>query len=81
VLVNYYRGRLPVYHIDAYRTETLTEILDLGFDEFVASRGVTVVEWADKLAPLLPPDSIWVSISGLGDEPREIRIESPAGRI
>ncbi len=75
VLINHYRGRLPVHHVDAYRTESLTELLDLGLEEFFYGDGVTVVEWADKLLPLLPPHTILVKISGLGNEPREIVIE------
>lgn len=79
VLVNHYAGRLPVYHLDAYRTGSLTEVLDIGYDEFVSGGGVTVVEWAEKVGPLLAPDAIVVRIAGLGDEPRRIRIERPAG--
>ncbi len=75
VLINHYRGRLPVHHLDAYRTESLTELLDLGLEEFFYGEGVTVVEWADKLLTLLPPRAITVKISGLGGEPREIVIE------
>ena len=78
VLVNQYRGRLPVYHLDAYRTGSLTELVDLGLEEMLHGDGVTVIEWADKLLPLLPSRTIHVSIHGLGDEPREIRIEEPA---
>ncbi|HEY7435323.1 MAG TPA: tRNA (adenosine(37)-N6)-threonylcarbamoyltransferase complex ATPase subunit type 1 TsaE [Methylomirabilota bacterium] len=77
VLVNQYRGRLPVYHLDAYRTGSLTELVELGLEEMLHGDGVTVIEWADKLLPLLPAGTIHVSISGLGDEPREIRIEEP----
>ena len=77
VLVNCYRGRLPVYHLDAYRTESLSEVLDLGVEEMFHGDGVTMIEWADKLLPLLPADAIIVGISGLGDEPREIVIEGP----
>jgi tRNA threonylcarbamoyladenosine biosynthesis protein TsaE len=77
VLINQYRGRLPVYHLDAYRTESLTELAELGIEEMLEGDGVTVVEWADKLLPLLPARTIHVSIRGLGDEPREIRIEEP----
>ena len=77
VLVNYYRGRLPVYHLDAYRTGSLTELVDLGLEEMLHGDGVTVIEWADKLLPLLPARTIHVHRSGLGDEPREIRIEEP----
>jgi tRNA threonylcarbamoyladenosine biosynthesis protein TsaE len=72
VLINEYRGRLPVHHVDAYRTGSLTELQDLGLPELFAGDGVTVVEWADKLVPLLPPGTIEVRIEGVGDEPRRI---------
>jgi tRNA threonylcarbamoyladenosine biosynthesis protein TsaE len=77
VLVNQYRGRMAVHHVDAYRTGTLTELLDLGLEEMWSGDGVTVIEWADKLRPLLPTDAVTVRIGGLGDEPREIHIEEP----
>ena len=73
-LVNKYPGRLPVYHLDAYRTSSLTELADIGVQEMLHGDGVTVVEWADKLLPLLPPRTITVAITGLGDEPRRITI-------
>ena len=77
VLINQYRGRLPVYHLDAYRTGSLTELVDLGLEEMLHGDGVTVVEWADKLLPLLPARTIHVHLRGLGDEPREIQIAEP----
>ena len=80
VLVNEYRGRLPVHHVDAYRTGSLTELLDLGLEELFASDGVTIVEWADKLLPLLPPHTIHVHIEGVGDEPRVIRVTRPVSQ-
>jgi tRNA threonylcarbamoyladenosine biosynthesis protein TsaE len=80
VLVNQYRGRVPVYHVDAYRTGSLTELVDIGIEEMLHGDGVTVVEWADKLRPLLPAGAFVVTIEGLGDEPRAIRIEAPPGR-
>jgi tRNA threonylcarbamoyladenosine biosynthesis protein TsaE len=77
VLVNQYRGRLPVYHLDAYRTGGLTELLDIGVEEMMHGEGVTLIEWAEKLLPLLPPRTIVVRITGLGDEPRHIAVEAP----
>ena len=76
VLVNQYRGRLPVYHVDAYRTESLTELMDLGLLELLGGGGVTVIEWADKLESLLPPEAIHVHIDGVGDQPRAITIRT-----
>src|SRR5216117_4510379 len=74
VLINEYRGRVPIYHVDAYRTQSLVELLELGGPELLQGDGVTVVEWADKLLPLLPARTIEVRIEGLGDEPRTITI-------
>ena len=50
-LINEYSGRLPVYHIDLYRIESQEEMERLGLEEFFFGRGVTIVEWADKLFP------------------------------
>ncbi|HZF04031.1 MAG TPA: tRNA (adenosine(37)-N6)-threonylcarbamoyltransferase complex ATPase subunit type 1 TsaE [Patescibacteria group bacterium] len=75
VLVNEYRGRLPVRHVDAYRTESLAELLDLGLEEMMDGGGVTVVEWAERLEPLVPPRAVRVRITGVGDEPRAITID------
>jgi tRNA threonylcarbamoyladenosine biosynthesis protein TsaE len=75
VLINEYRGRLPVHHVDAYRTESLAEVVDLGLSELMDGDGVTVIEWAERLEPLLPPRAVRVRITGVGDEPRTISID------
>jgi len=74
VLVNEYKGRVPIHHVDAYRTGSMTELMDFGLLEMVGGEGVTLIEWADKLVPLLPPDAVHVHIAGVGDEPRTITI-------
>jgi len=76
VLVNEYAGRVRIHHVDAFRTESMTELMDLGLLEMIGGDGVTIVEWADKLTPLLPPDAIHVHITGVGDELRTITIRS-----
>ena len=47
---------------------------DLGLPERFEEPGVTVIEWADKIGPLLPPRTVHVHIAAVGDEPREITI-------
>jgi tRNA threonylcarbamoyladenosine biosynthesis protein TsaE len=76
VLVNQYQGRVPIHHVDAYRTDSMTEMIDLGLLDLMDGEGVTIIEWADKLTPLLPPEAIRVHIAGVGDEPRRITILS-----
>ena len=75
VLVNEYRGRLPVHHVDAYRTASLAELLDLGVEEMMDGDGVTIIEWAERLEPMLPARAVRVRIAGVGDEPRRITID------
>jgi tRNA threonylcarbamoyladenosine biosynthesis protein TsaE len=74
VLVNEYMGRCPVHHVDLYRLDRLEEIEDLGVPDLFGHDAVTVVEWADKAGPLIPPDAIRVHIEGVGDEPRRLTI-------
>jgi tRNA threonylcarbamoyladenosine biosynthesis protein TsaE len=80
VLVNEYRGRVAIHHVDAYRTQGLGELLDLGLPDLLGGGGVTVVEWAEKLGPLLPGDAVRVEIHGVGDEPRTITIDDRRAR-
>jgi tRNA threonylcarbamoyladenosine biosynthesis protein TsaE len=49
-LVNEYTtGRLPLFHLDLYRLDTAEQIRSAGLEEFLHTRGVTVVEWAERL--------------------------------
>jgi tRNA threonylcarbamoyladenosine biosynthesis protein TsaE len=77
-LVNEYRGPRSVYHVDAYRVESLADLSGLGLDEYFDGEGVTLVEWADKMLPLLPPRTVYVKIEGVGDEPRTITVRRPS---
>ena len=77
VLVNEYRGRFPIHHVDAYRIGAPAEMVDIGLLDLIDGDGVTVIEWADKILSLLPDRTIHVVIDGVGDEQRTITIHSP----
>jgi tRNA threonylcarbamoyladenosine biosynthesis protein TsaE len=53
VIVNQYSGRFDLYHIDAYRIESLAEFEMLGFDDFCYPQSVVLIEWADKIEPVI----------------------------
>ena len=74
VLVGQYQGRLTFYHIDLYRVESAAEALDLGLEEYLPGRGVSVVEWADPAPEGLAPEHLRIEISVLGPEPRRLRL-------
>lgn len=48
-LVNQYKGKIPVYHIDLYRIASSHELEDLGLEEVFSGDGISIVEWAEKL--------------------------------
>lgn len=62
VIAEEYTGRLKLYHFDAYRVRNEQEMTDIGFDEYLGKQGVIVVEWADMILNLLPPDRIDIQI-------------------
>ncbi len=73
VIMQHYKGRLPLTHVDLYRLDSETEIADLGLEE-IASDGILAIEWADRL-PARPPRSVTVGIEDAGDDFRTIRID------
>src|SRR5687768_17040825 len=77
VLLNVYdRGRLTVYHLDAYRVSGAEDFEAIGFSELLDQNGVVVVEWAERVSELLPTDRTDVRIEPFGENRRRIEIES-----
>jgi tRNA threonylcarbamoyladenosine biosynthesis protein TsaE len=72
-LIQEYRGRLPLYHVDLYRIAP-AEVHDLGLDA-IAADGVLAVEWAERL-PAADSAAIRVHLEDLGDHERRVTIES-----
>jgi len=75
VLIKEYEGRIPLYHIDLYRLQRLQEIKDIGIEEYLGCRGVSVIEWAEKIKGLIPKSHIAVHFKFKGERKREIVIE------
>jgi tRNA threonylcarbamoyladenosine biosynthesis protein TsaE len=75
IMIAEHAGRVPLYHVDLYRTESLAEIRALGLEDLLDGGGVTAIEWAEKAELLLPARTVCVRIRGAGDEPRTVEIE------
>ena len=80
VLIQEYRGRLPVYHFDTYRLRDLEEFLALGADEILQSGGVCLVEWADRVLDVLPADLVRIDAAIAGPASREFTVTGPGPR-
>lgn len=82
VLINEYTsGRMSVYHFDTYRLRDEDEFLNLGPDEYFESNGITFVEWADRVADLLPPERLSISIEVAGPDARTVTLAGTSPRI
>ena len=79
-LVNEYRGgRLPLYHLDLYRLETIAQIRGAGLDAYLPPKdGVAVIEWFDRLGPETGLPKLWlVTLNHRGENEREIVYDDP----
>ncbi|WP_204260226.1 tRNA (adenosine(37)-N6)-threonylcarbamoyltransferase complex ATPase subunit type 1 TsaE [Caloranaerobacter azorensis] len=80
-LINEYEGRYPVYHFDVYRIDDIDEMYDLGFEEYIYSEGVTIIEWASIIEDILPLERLDITIKrGKEIDEREIIIEAKGKR-
>jgi len=70
---------LPLYHFDAYRLRSPAEFLALDGGETVGERGVSVIEWADRVAGALPKRRVDVKLEVTGELTRRITIASRGG--
>ena len=77
VIVNEYVGRLDIFHIDAYRLNSIAEFEMLGFDDFCYPQSVVLIEWADKIESALAKiDCIHIALEHSGKNIRAIHIKN-----
>ena len=68
-IVNVYEsGRLPLYHFDMYRLADCDEAYEIGYEEYVYGSGISVIEWPENIADILPENRYDVRISKDNDK-------------
>jgi tRNA threonylcarbamoyladenosine biosynthesis protein TsaE len=73
-LLNTYEGRCPLYHIDAYRLERLSDFLSAGLDEYFYKDGIVALEWADRWPEILPDRTVKVELAIVDHASRQITL-------
>ncbi|CAK8054239.1 tRNA (adenosine(37)-N6)-threonylcarbamoyltransferase complex ATPase subunit type 1 TsaE [Eupransor demetentiae] len=74
IMSQYEGSNWPLYHFDAYRLEN-TGAQDQGFEDFLGTDGVALVEWPQYMADILPNDRLILDFKRLdGDDQREITV-------
>ena len=72
VIINQYKGRLPLYHIDTYRLRSSEDMYELGYEEFFYGDGITAIEWAQKAEELLPEEYLRIELTYISESERQI---------
>lgn len=80
-LINEYPARHKLYHVDVYRINHSSEMDDLGYEEYLGIDGVVVIEWADKIAGILPTQTIFFDFEYVDENTRRIMIRTHPDRL
>jgi tRNA threonylcarbamoyladenosine biosynthesis protein TsaE len=73
VLVNEYKGKIPLYHMDLYRIKNIKDIVSLGYEEYFYKEGIIIIEWAERLTnDFLPSSFIRIEFEIIDENKRKI---------
>ncbi len=76
-LISEYEGRIPLYHMDVYRLDGGEDFIDLGAEDLIYGKGVSIIEWSEKIMEELPKSTIILKIEPVeGTTQRTIEIEN-----
>ena len=73
-VLEYFSGRIPLYHFDVYRLGEAEEIYEVGYDDYLGGDGVMLIEWANIIESELPKEYIELILEYDGDETRKISL-------
>lgn len=71
-IINEYRGRHRLFHVDLYRISAIEDLNDVGFSEKVAGNGITAIEWADRVSPAETAPDIELRFNAIDDTTRQL---------
>jgi tRNA threonylcarbamoyladenosine biosynthesis protein TsaE len=65
-----------LYHLDCYRMQTVDEVDTIGFEEMLDSKGIIVIEWAERIEDALPTDHLWIELRVVEETRRNFILEA-----
>ncbi len=72
VYLQMYEASLPLFHFDLYRMKSADDFLAMGFEEYLSAGGITLIEWPQIIAHLLPENAIHIDIQTLSEWERAL---------
>jgi tRNA threonylcarbamoyladenosine biosynthesis protein TsaE len=79
-IINEYRSDTTaelIYHFDLYRLESVEDALEIGVEDYFDSGALCLLEWPERIEPLLPDDTVKVTITVNPDDSRTLSVEIP----
>ena len=73
-LMNEYPTEPVVYHFDLYRIKSYDQLYDIGYDEYIYSDGISLIEWSEKMEHLLPENYVEIIIEKIDPTTRKITV-------
>ena len=73
-LMHLYESKYPVYHFDLYRLKSAEEFVHSGFTDFFDSVGICLIEWPDRITPILPKNTVHIHLTHLEQGGRQIDV-------
>lgn len=80
ILNVYDEGRMPLYHFDWYRLNSVEELYEMGMDEYLGGDGVAVVEWPSQCSEAIPETHLAICLTPAGEDTREVTL-TPMGNF
>ncbi|MBR4630740.1 MAG: tRNA (adenosine(37)-N6)-threonylcarbamoyltransferase complex ATPase subunit type 1 TsaE [Treponema sp.] len=82
-LISEYEGKIPLYHMDVYRLDGGEDFINLGVEDMIYGKGVSIIEWSEKVMSELPKQTIILKFEPVENTTnRKITIENwPYGEI
>lgn len=73
-VLEYFSGRLPLYHFDVYRLQDAMEIYEIGYEDYLNNNGVVLIEWANIIETELPKEYIKIELDHHDSNSRIVKL-------
>lgn len=70
--LNIYNLKIPIYHFDLYRIKDKNHFYSFGFEEYLSSDGICLIEWAENIKDILKKDTLIIELKHISEKKREI---------
>ena len=75
-LISEYEGTMPLYHMDVYRLDSTEDFINLGTEDLIYGKGISIIEWSEKIMEVLPKKTIILKLEAIENNSRIITIQN-----